>query len=218
MGWTSVENDRHSSKLEKLKGASAYYEGNTWLRTDGTQELHIEMLREGPGGVYGVLRRTNLETGGIVRLALVILTKTTGKDFRWKGILETDGPVEFRYPKQLLSKLSPPEAFAVGQELEHAKGWRRKVQEYRSTQAPENRIKTGDIIEFKEDVPFTINKKEILVRRFEVLEWGARKRLTAIPPSPATCFPCRLHAGIWHHRDYTVTREGQAFQVVSHAR
>jgi hypothetical protein len=216
MGWSSVENPHSKKKTDKLKACSFYYEGNTWTHSDGSQEVLIETLRDGPGGVYGVLRRTNLETGRAVRMALVILTQSTPAGaFQWKAMLETDGPVECRYPKSMLSQLSSPERVSTDEsEVAHIKNWRKRVQEYHTRKSPGNKLLAGDIIEFEEEVPFAVSGKQIQVRQFSVMVWGKAKRLIAMPPGSDPRFKCRLHSRIWDDRNYTVTRAGQEFLTV----
>lgn len=196
MGWTCVNSVRGASTKEMLARNSSYYEGSAWKGGANEEfEYYIETIQPGKGGLYGVLRKTNVLTGQALRMALVIAVERKGGQCCWKEMTEFDGPYYFGMPVALFNQLSPLAEFEPDRSIEHAQGWREKMLEKYKEKADLGRIEVGDVLEFQEPLTFTLDNV-VKVQRFRVQEWGRKRRLQALPDSGAR-FVCRLSRYAW---------------------
>jgi hypothetical protein len=193
MGWTGVSNRAGVSSLKMLEANSSYYKGSVWWGVDEqgnrVRKKEVEDMAVGTGGVYGILKVTELATGKFYRTALIILVQRERGEFLWKDMSEAECPNACGIPARLFNKLTPADEFAQGQSLQYILEWRAHAKNHLSKKT--RVVEVGSILEFANPLRFNLPGGPVEVKLFKVRDWGRKKRFDALC-ADGTSFPCRL--------------------------
>jgi len=211
MGYSGTKNIPGLSAMEMLSHLNTYYVGEKWTAERANYEIIAG--QPGKGGVWFIVRMTMNETGEVFDFATIVLISRDTKEFCWKAVSEFSGPNETSMPKALFNRLTPLEKLPAGEHESHARGWRDTQRAAYENQAVAKTLgpKVGDVIVFRDPIPFTLSGNCCEVARFRVREWGRKRRLVALVDEKPT-FAAKLSRPVWDNNPFEV--EGRQIAVV----
>ncbi|KWU26371.1 DUF6927 domain-containing protein [Burkholderia cenocepacia] len=201
MGYSAVRNVPGTTAIEMLAKCSSYRVGKTW--GDDKNQYEVISLAPGRGGVYGVIRWTVVATGQQFNFALVVLVTRSKGEFCWKEMSEFSGPCEVFMPKALFRRLSPLDELPESESPANAAAWREEVRKH--LERAEFKPQVGDELHFSSPIPFQLESGPVEVTRFEIMEWGKRRRFIA-HATDGSRFNARLHRRVYHNIPHTFVR------------
>ena len=192
MGWTAYSLDGfRGSPLSALKSKSIYFVGSQWQ--DGTTGYEIIALQPGPGGVYGLVKRS-VPGKSDVNIALIIAARTKLDTLYIKVMTEFSFPYYTGMPESLFKRLSSPQDILdqlPGKPIDSLLQWRAAVSARIDNDRVYEALKPGDIVEFKEDIVFDFKPQPVTLRELFVQSAGRSLRFAG-RKHDGSLFNCKL--------------------------